>query len=482
MTVLLLVNSAPEVLRWIKRIHNEVASTYETIIVSDSQYTNEILATDGLKADYCFSDFFRKHYHDSSDMYEFHRKFGEINIWKSYYPDFERNELHYGYRYPRKGFQEKLLVCLYKFFDEIITRRNIKAIVYENVSNSFAFSAYNVGQLYNVPFFGVVMSRLPMRFELFEGKHISAERYIDEYNRFLTGDVDHATQVEAEMYVKNFNQVVHNTDPTCHPSISFSKRYLSRNRVNNFKVKLRSLKWSFRGEWKFAYQTQTPLLQSVRNFVKFIRRKINLLSVERYYSRFDDRQKFFLYPLHLHPESTTSVQAPHYINEAEVIQNIAINLPFGHYLYVKDHPSNAGNNDSFFYRRIARIPNVRIISFKEDTKQLIPASQGVITLTSTVGFEALILNKPVIALGDVFYEKHPLCYKASGYNDVWRITNEVSGKQMPFISPTATAYGFFKITYKYTDEEVGEFVKFLLDNYRSGMQSSLKATSEINKQ
>lgn len=479
MTVLLLVNSAPEVLRWIGRIHREISSDYDVAIVTDSQYTNDILAAQGLVADFCFSTFFREHFNDQPSLVEFQRKFGDINIWQSYYPDFERNELHYGYRYSQPGYQEKLMVSLYQFFDEIIARRNVKAIVYENVSNSFAYAAYNVGTLYHVPFFGLVMSRLPMRFELFDGKNISSQSYIDAYKKFLSGDIDHATQVEADMYVKNFSNVVHITDPYSHPSISFSKRYINKKRFENFRIKMRSLHRSFKGEWRYAYQTQTPLLQSLRNFIKFIRRKIRLWSAEKYCSPVNDKEKFFLYPLHLHPESTTSVQAPHYINEEETIQNIAINLPFGHYLYVKDHPSNVGNNNAAFYKRITKIPNVKLISFKEDTKQLIPAAQGVITLTSTVGFEALILNKPVIALGDVFYEKHPLCFKASNYNDVWNLSKEISREKMPFISPTATAYGFFAITYKYTDEEVGEFVKFLLDRHKNESQSAVPLSARI---
>jgi hypothetical protein len=467
MNVLLLVNSAPEVLRWIKQIHTAISSEHKVIIVSDSRYTNDFLAAEGLKADYCFSSFFKKNYKEEPDEEAFLKKFGDINIWASYYPDFERNELYYRYRYPKDGFHRKLLVSLYRFFDEIITGNNIKTIVYENVSNSFAYAAYNVGKLYSVEYFGIVMSRLPMRFELFEGKNINSDNFINEYNSFLDGNIDEATHVEADMYVSNFNQVIHTTDPISSPSLTFSKRYLNRKRVINFRIKIRSLKWLRNSESKYAYQTQTPLLQSFRNFIKFIKRKIRLNSVDKYYSDVQPGEKFFLYPLHLHPESSTSVQAPHYINEIEVIQNLSINLPFGHYLYVKDHPSNAGNNRSSFYKRLARIPNVKIISFKESSKKIIPLSAGVITLTSTVGFEALILNKPVIALGDVFYEKHPLCFKASHYSDVWLLSKKIIREKLPVTSPVATAYAFFRITFKYAENEIGEFVKDLLARSQS---------------
>ena len=40
---------------------------------------------------------------------------------------------------------------------------------------------------------------------------------------------------------------------------------------------------------------------------------------------------------------------------------------------------------------------------------MIRNSIGVITLTSTVGYEALLLNKPVITLGKVFYSFHDNC-------------------------------------------------------------------------
>lgn len=472
MRVLLLVNSAPEVLRWVKNIHAEISKKYETIVVSDSHYTNDMLAVHDIQAHYCFSDYFRNNFNESIDEEAFLKKFGHINIWKSYYPDFERNELYFGFRYKSKDYHKKLLINLYYFFDEIIVKNNIKAIIYENVSNSYAYSAYNVGKLYNVEFLGIVMSRLPKRFELFNGKHISSDTYIKEYNNFLKNDVDESIAAEAEMYVNNFSRVVHNADPFTHPSVSFSKRYFASNRIRNFYIKFKSLRWALRGESFYAYQLKNPLIQSLLNVNRFIKRKIRLMFVNRHYSSVDLNDKFFLYPLHFHPESTTSVQSPHYLNEIEVIQNIAINLPFGHYLYVKDHPSNVGDIGSAFYKRISMIPNVKLIPFHHNSKELIPRSAGVITLTGTVGFEALILNKPIVILGDVFYEQHPLCFKAKNYNEVWSFCQLILKGSLPKSSSMATAYALFKMTYKYPDNEVGLFAASLLDQLKKSIRES----------
>ena len=110
--------------------------------------------------------------------------------------------------------------------------------------------------------------------------------------------------------------------------------------------------------------------------------------------------------MHFHPESSTSILAGTYLDEYEVIRNIAFNLPEGVRLYVKDHISAWGYPSLDFYRRVSRLPNLRLLGPNEPTKLLIKASAGVITLTSTVGYEALILKTRVYLYGRVFYEFH----------------------------------------------------------------------------
>ena len=56
---------------------------------------------------------------------------------------------------------------------------------------------------------------------------------------------------------------------------------------------------------------------------------------------------------------------------------------------------------------------MRLIRPGAATKTLIGESVGLITQTSTAGFEALVLGKPVWVLGEVFYDFHPGCCKIS---------------------------------------------------------------------
>lgn len=71
-------------------------------------------------------------------------------------------------------------------------------------------------------------------------------------------------------------------------------------------------------------------------------------------------------------------------------------------IVVKEHPSDWGRIDYTKLRQQYQERNV-IFANEYRTEDLIKGSSGVITLNSTVGIEALLYHKPVISLGDAFY-------------------------------------------------------------------------------
>jgi len=143
--------------------------------------------------------------------------------------------------------------------------------------------------------------------------------------------------------------------------------------------------------------------------------------LRNYYSAIPEGEKFILYPLHFHPESSTSILAGTYLNEFEVIQNIAFNLPQGVKLYVKDHVSAYGYPEFELYKKLKKLPNVRVLSPHAPTKNLIKASLAVITLTSTVGYEALLLGKRVFVFGNVFYRFHKNVVQIANPSDLFNL-------------------------------------------------------------
>lgn len=126
------------------------------------------------------------------------------------------------------------------------------------------------------------------------------------------------------------------------------------------------------------------------------------------YKKFSSDDKYIFYPMHIEPEAVVQYwSAGKYINQISLIEQIARNLPAGYHLYVKDHVDNYGYRDLADYEKIVNIPNVKLIDPGVSGLALAEYSKGVITINGTLGFEGIMLGKPVYLLGSVYYD----CFK-----------------------------------------------------------------------
>lgn len=117
--------------------------------------------------------------------------------------------------------------------------------------------------------------------------------------------------------------------------------------------------------------------------------------------------KFVLFPFHVEPELSLLLYAPYHTHQTSIVHNVAQSLPWDTTLYAKEHPLAIGTKPMGFYKRVKAMPNVRMIYPHVSSRALIAASQGVVTITGTAGVEAMLLNKPVVVLGNVFYSFVP---------------------------------------------------------------------------
>jgi CDP-glycerol glycerophosphotransferase (TagB/SpsB family) len=69
-----------------------------------------------------------------------------------------------------------------------------------------------------------------------------------------------------------------------------------------------------------------------------------------------------------------------------------------------------------FYKKLESIPNVKLISPIYPIRSLIKESLGVITLTSTTGFEAILEDRPLFVFGNVFYNAYDYAFKCCNYD------------------------------------------------------------------
>jgi hypothetical protein len=131
-----------------------------------------------------------------------------------------------------------------------------------------------------------------------------------------------------------------------------------------------------------------------------------------------DSCKFLYYPLPVQPEISTLLYAPYYVDQFSLIENIAKSIPVGYVLAVKEHPEMFGLRNIAFYRQILELPNVRLIDPLKDSYQVIKASAGVIVLSGTAGLESIILQKPVVVLGNVFFDIYDLACKVDNIKEL----------------------------------------------------------------
>lgn len=116
---------------------------------------------------------------------------------------------------------------------------------------------------------------------------------------------------------------------------------------------------------------------------------------------------YIFFPLHKEPEVTLLVYSKPYLNQIEVVRNVAYSLPVDKLLLVKEHPASVGTRPLKYYQKLLEIPNVRLVDPRVEPRELIKQADMVVNIAGSVGFEALLLQKPVIIFGKTPYEMLP---------------------------------------------------------------------------
>lgn len=122
-----------------------------------------------------------------------------------------------------------------------------------------------------------------------------------------------------------------------------------------------------------------------------------------FYDRLDPERPFVYFPLHVTDDYKIKRIIPHTVDQASLVEQVADALPPGYDVVLKEHPMSVGRNSVALLRRLRARPNVRLVEPHASTHELIRASAAVAVISSTVGLEALLYDKPVLTLGQPFY-------------------------------------------------------------------------------
>ena len=128
------------------------------------------------------------------------------------------------------------------------------------------------------------------------------------------------------------------------------------------------------------------------------------------------RSPFFFFPLHYEPEMALDLLAPFFRDQYSLIKYIHQSLPANYNLVIKEHPAMAGKRNARFFKGLNKLKNIVIANVEKSSYEFLTDEfcKGIITITSTTGFESMVFKKPVVTFGESFYSQgYDICKKVT---------------------------------------------------------------------
>lgn len=159
-------------------------------------------------------------------------------------------------------------------------------------------------------------------------------------------------------------------------------------------------------------QRLTSLAKRFRRRYALVRTKYELSHVR---SILTLPENFVFFPLHVQPELAVSPLGGHFEEQVEAVRLVARYLPTRWRVVIKEHPDQAvfGHRPSGFYENFVKIPQIDFVRPDYSVDDLIKKSRAVITISSSIGRQAIIAGRPVGLLGSTWWSSAPGVFKVS---------------------------------------------------------------------
>lgn len=111
------------------------------------------------------------------------------------------------------------------------------------------------------------------------------------------------------------------------------------------------------------------------------------------------KNRVVLFPLHVEPEASLLNLSPEMNNSIELIAWVSKSLPADAVLVVKEHPDSFGLRPRSYYDDLRRMANVVVAHPHVHGREWLGGCDLVATIASTMGFEAVAMERPVLSFG-----------------------------------------------------------------------------------
>lgn len=342
------------------------------------------------------------------------KQYGLPNLWPYVYLDrvvrYNMLVREYPYDTPAYSHEDMLKIvqvkakAIIKFLDE----EKPDVIFFSVIAGIGSLLLYEIAKKRGIKTLVLYVTRVGIRQTV--SQEYGTLSYVIDYFKKLQNSpaADEPYRQEASEFLKKFRDA-----PTPHSSVdSLDARPITRRRQFKFLSPQRFI----RGLGWLITLSKNYLLDKHRNDYDNIKpwhylldkakRKIRVfIGYGDLYDQVDLNEDYAFFPLQFEPEKASMLYAPFYTDQLWLAKLIARSLPAQYKLYIKEHPAMFGFRTRRFYKELKKIPNVKIIKPTVTSFDIIKNAKLTITTTGTAGWESILLKKPVITFGKVFYNE-----------------------------------------------------------------------------
>lgn len=308
-----------------------------------------------------------------------------------------------------------LAQAMIQTFLKDIDRYNIQVIIVEGIDDLITFFAAHFARKHQIKFYNAIYVGYGERACLSSHPDCFPPNFENKFQENLldirsNSSKKKSIQEELDIYVSQRQKPSYMNFRNVH------YRSFNTDDIRKFIKYIKNYYWDKSG---FHYEHK-PLLMPFRKVTGTIRKHRYLKFIKSNAIQFKElkNKKYIIYPLQLEPESSTLVHGRWFHDQVKVIELIAKNLPADTILIVKEHLPSIGRRPSRLYKKINDYHNVFFIAENVDIYQLIKYSRGVALISSTMGIEALLLNKPVLAFGIRYYNVSCNVFEACDFRNL----------------------------------------------------------------
>lgn len=336
------------------------------------------------------------------------RELGVDTLWRLV--DADRSIQHFTYDQALSA-----MTIFLKYFWAELTEHRPDAVVSFVSANLSALACYFIARRLGIPYLEFQTARLYRRALVSTEPFNEFPLIVDRYREYLAGRGDSGPFEQARSYVEAFRSAPWAPDGVLRArQITGKSMSLHPRRLIGW---LRVNYWWYFGHYRKDIATDPPM-KMARDVV---RANLSLRTLRRpgaFERDLPSGEPYAYFPLHFQPEMTTMVLAPFWQDQPSLIENVARSLPLGVRLYVKEHVPMLGLRPLGYYERLRRIPNVRLVDPYCSSLALTRGAAVVLTLTGTAGFEAVLLGRPVVTFGRIFYNALDAVQKCRSVEDL----------------------------------------------------------------